>query len=154
MPDASPRRVSTRRVEQLLADHGLSVTEFAERAHMDSGRLYAVLNGERGLTSLDLAKIGEAFGVRVEWLLGVDRPSPADAIPKPYVRPFAYQISYIPLDDEHAKHFRLIVKRIHGDIWGVTEDGFDYWYDAFHWALYAIVSFGFIFFYFYDPTYL
>ena len=31
---------------------------------------------------------------------------------------------------------------------------FDYWYDAFHWALYAIVSFGSIFFYFYDPTYL
>ncbi|MEO3856162.1 hypothetical protein [Acrocarpospora sp. B8E8] len=51
-------------------------------------------------------------------------------IPEPEVRVFAYEVTAIPPDHELAKHFRLLVKRIGGDVWGVTENGFNYWYDA------------------------
>ncbi len=51
-------------------------------------------------------------------------------IPEPEVRPFAYQISCVPFDDPYSRGFTYLVKRIEGDVWGVTEDGFDYFYNA------------------------
>ncbi len=50
-------------------------------------------------------------------------------LPKPETRIHAYEVSCLPFDNRDLRHFAYLIKRIEGDVWGVTEDGFHYWYD-------------------------
>ncbi len=50
-------------------------------------------------------------------------------IPDPEVRVFAYEVR-LDLGRSDVRPAVRIVKHLGGDVWAVTEDGFDYAYDA------------------------
>ena len=63
------------RVRQVLEDSGLTQREFGARIGLDDSKLSKSLAGARRFSSLDLARIAEAFDVPVEWLLtGAESP--------------------------------------------------------------------------------
>lgn len=70
---------TTERVRELVERSGGSQREFAERVGLDNAKMSKSLNGVRRFTSLDLARIAEAGGVTVDWLLGADEPAVAMA---------------------------------------------------------------------------
>jgi Helix-turn-helix. len=60
------------RIRQLIARSGRDQDEFATLIGLDAADLSKSLSGTRRFTSLDLARIAEAGGVTVDWLLGLD----------------------------------------------------------------------------------
>ncbi|MFP5346066.1 MAG: helix-turn-helix domain-containing protein [Actinomycetes bacterium] len=67
------------RVRDLIQQSRLSQRAFAERVRLDESKLSKSLSGKRRFSSLDLARIAEASGVTVDWLLTGDEPQLAMA---------------------------------------------------------------------------
>src|SRR5262245_12389669 len=70
-------QVAAERVRALIQESGLTQAAFAVKAGLDAPKLSKSLSGVRRFTSLDLAKIAEVGGTTVDWLLGVEKPTPA-----------------------------------------------------------------------------
>lgn len=67
------------RVREAIGRTGLTDAAFANKIGLDKSKLSKSLAGVRRFTSLDLAKVAEAAGVTVDWLLGKDPVTPAMA---------------------------------------------------------------------------
>jgi len=73
----SQQQAISDRVRGLIADSGLTQSDFAARCGLDAPKLSKSLSGVRRFTSLDLARIADVAGVTVDWLLGTEPPTPA-----------------------------------------------------------------------------
>lgn len=66
------------RVKDAIGATGLSMSAFARQAGLDPNKLSKSLSGVRRLTSLELAQVGDAAHVTVDWLLnGRQRAEPS-----------------------------------------------------------------------------
>lgn len=63
------------RVRDLITQAGLSQHEFAARIGLDDSKLSKTLSGVRRFSSLDLARIAEAFEVTVDYLITGEEPA-------------------------------------------------------------------------------
>src|SRR5215207_10700280 len=68
---------TTQRIQQLMQERGLTQRQFAAQVGIDEDKFSKSMTGIRRFTSLDLARIAEVGKVTVDWLLGVEQPTPA-----------------------------------------------------------------------------
>lgn len=67
------------RVRELISTRGLNQRDFAAGIGMDDSKLSKSLGGARRFSSLDLARIAEAYDVTVDWLVTGEEPALAVA---------------------------------------------------------------------------